>query len=97
MYQCVEQLIDSSSDNIGNSNDVSNESDNKSQDESESENDTDDEPENEPDEIEIKGIIYILEDDQVYVKNENGSKGKLYGIYSNGKVKKVSSHKNIEI
>jgi hypothetical protein len=39
-------------------------------------------------EIIIRGRQFILENDKVFVKKSNGSKGSLYGIYSNGKVKK---------
>ena len=55
---------------------------------SELEPDESDSGEDEVCEIIIRGRTYILENDQVYVKKFNGSKGLLYGIYSNGKVKK---------
>ena len=42
-------------------------------------------------EISIKNKIYLLEDSNVYVKRKNGTKGELYGTYSNGKVKRISS------
>jgi hypothetical protein len=36
----------------------------------------------------IKGITFIL-DNNIYTKLSNGSKGLLYGTYSNGKVNKI--------
>ncbi len=42
-------------------------------------------------EIKIKGEMYILEGNNVYSKNKKGTKAKLYGTYSNGKVKKISN------
>ena len=39
-------------------------------------------------EIIIRGRQFILENDKVFVKKSNGSKGSFYGTYSNGKVKK---------
>ncbi len=42
-------------------------------------------------EIRIKGVLYILEDNQVYVRTKKGTRGELYGTYSNGKVKKIQS------
>ena len=40
-------------------------------------------------EIKIKNQTYILEGYNVFIKNKSGKKGELYGIYSNGKVKKI--------
>lgn len=53
-------------------------------------------------EISIKNKTYILEGTYIYNKTKKGTKGELYGTYSNGKVKKVSSHvllikKDIEV
>lgn len=51
--------------------------------------------EQEYDELEIKGITYILEDENVYVKKDDGQKGQLYGYYKNYKftrIKKVKSN-----
>ena len=59
---------------------------------SESETDDSDSGEDSDDEvceIIIRGRTYMLENDQVYVKKSNGSKGSFYGTYSNGKVKKI--------
>ncbi len=36
-----------------------------------------------------KGNIYILDGDKLYNINEDETKGKLYGSYINGKVKKI--------
>jgi hypothetical protein len=47
-------------------------------------------------EIKIKNQTYILEGNYVFVKNKTGKKGEIYGIYSNGKVKKITS-KEIDI
>ena len=59
-------------------------------------NDQEDEEEKEEyDELEIKGITYILEDENVYVKKDDGQKGQLYGYYKNDKftrIKKVKSN-----
>jgi len=55
----------------------------------------DDAEEEEYDELEIKGITYILEDENVYVKKDDGQKGQLYGYYKNDKftrIKKVKSN-----
>ena len=57
----------------------------KSSDESESESDV-----CVIDEIKINGTLYILEGSHVYCKTKKATKGELYGIYSNGKVKKIS-------
>lgn len=54
--------------------------------ESESENDSD--SEDEVSEIIIRGRTYLIENNQVFVKKSNGTKGSFYGTYSNGKVKK---------
>lgn len=40
-------------------------------------------------EIKLNNQIYILEDTNVYYKNDNKTKGKLYGIYKNGKINKI--------
>ena len=60
-------------------------------------NDQEDEEEYEQeyDELEIKGITYILEDENVYVKKDDGQKGSLYGYYKDNKftrIKKVKSN-----
>lgn len=47
-------------------------------------------------EIKIKNQTYILEGNYVFVKNKTGKKDEIYGIYSNGKVKKITS-KEIDI
>jgi hypothetical protein len=55
----------------------------------------DEEKEEDYDELEIKGITYILEDENVYVKKDDGQKGQLYGYYKNEKftrIKKVKSN-----
>ena len=55
----------------------------------------DDAEEEEYDELEIKGITYILEDENVYVKKDDGQKGQLYGYYKNDKftrIKKVKTN-----
>jgi hypothetical protein len=49
----------------------------------------DSESDNEVCEIIIKGITFILENNNIYTKLSNGSKGLLYGTYSNGKIKKI--------
>ena len=49
----------------------------------------DSESDNEICEIIIKGITFILENNNIYTKLLNGSKGVLYGTYSNGKIKKI--------
>lgn len=41
-------------------------------------------------EIKVKGQMYILEGNFMYTKTKKGSKGELYGTYSNGKVKKLT-------
>lgn len=45
-------------------------------------------------EINIRNKQYILDGTKVFNKNSNGSKGELYGTYSNGKVKKILISKN---
>ena len=58
-------------------------------------NDQEDDEEEEYDELEIKGITYILEDENVYVKKDDGQKGQLYGYYKDNKftrIKKVKSN-----
>ena len=55
----------------------------------------DDAEEEEYDELEIKGITYILEDENVFVKKDDGQKGQLYGYYKNEKftrIKKVKTN-----
>jgi hypothetical protein len=44
-------------------------------------------------EINIKGKQHILDGNKVFIKNTNGSKGELYGTYSNGKVKRILKYK----
>ena len=39
--------------------------------------------------IEYKNKTYILEDNQAYKINENNKKGKLYGTFIDGKIKKT--------
>ena len=39
--------------------------------------------------IEIKGVKYILEDVNVFKILTNGSPGKIYGTYSDGKFRKI--------
>lgn len=46
-------------------------------------------------EINVKGKYYLLEGVNVYVKNQSGTKGELYGIYTNGKIKKTTKTKEI--
>lgn len=48
-------------------------------------------------EIIIKGQPYILDGINVFVKNKKGTKDALYGTYLNGKIKKVSQPKEIEV
>ena len=43
----------------------------------------------EDEEIEYKGKSYFLNNNNVYIKLDNGTKGPIYGIYKNGKVKKI--------
>jgi hypothetical protein len=50
---------------------------------------SDSESDDEVCEIIIKNITYILENNNIYTKLLNGSKGLLYGTYSNGKIKKI--------
>lgn len=47
--------------------------------------------------IEIKGIKYILEDSNVFEILKNGIKGKIYGTYLDGKFKKKSNKKDIDV
>ncbi len=52
-----------------------------------------DDSDNEPEEfveIKVKGQMYILEGNNMYIKTKKGTKGELYGTYTNGKVKKIS-------
>jgi len=39
--------------------------------------------------IEIKGITYILEDENVFIKTHNGQKGQLYGHYKDNKFTRI--------
>ncbi len=48
-------------------------------------------------EINIKGNYYLLEGVNVYIKNSSGTKGELYGLYVNGKIKKNPKQKDIEV
>jgi len=48
-------------------------------------------------EINIKGTQYILDGTKVFVKNQSGYKGELYGTYANGKVKKISKSKEFNL
>jgi hypothetical protein len=48
-------------------------------------------------EITIKDKQYILDGTNVYIKNNNGIKGEIYGIYLNNKVKKIIKTKKIVI
>jgi hypothetical protein len=42
--------------------------------------------------IEYKGNNYILEDNKLYNINEDNTKGKLFGSYIDGKVKKIKTN-----
>jgi hypothetical protein len=44
---------------------------------------------NEINEIKIKNISYIVNNMMIYIKNDDGTQGTLYGKYINGKIKKV--------
>ncbi len=46
-------------------------------------------------EINVKGTYYLLEGTNVYTKNQSGTKGELYGLYTNGKIKKTTKPKEI--
>ena len=48
-------------------------------------------------EINVNGKQYILDGTQVYNKNLSGTKGELYGIYLNGKIKKSKQPKEFNI
>jgi len=48
-------------------------------------------------EITIKGKQHILDGNKVFIKNLNGTKGELYGTYSNGKVKKLAKVKEFNL
>jgi len=48
-------------------------------------------------EIIISGKTYILEDNKVYMKTDTNTKGKLFGTYTNGKIKKIQLNKNIDL
>jgi hypothetical protein len=48
-------------------------------------------------EINIKGKYYLLEKDKVYIKNSSDTKGELYGLYVNGKIKKIIKNKEIDV
>ncbi len=54
-----------------------------------SESDSDSDTEEATLELNIKGKSYIVEGINVHVKNSDGSKGRLYGTYSNGKVTRL--------
>jgi hypothetical protein len=45
-------------------------------------------------ELMYKGVTYILDGNNIYEKNKDGNKGKMYGTYINGKIKKI---KEIEV
>ncbi len=53
--------------------------------------DSSDDSESEIEEIKIKGKIYLVDNDKIYFKNKDGSRGELYGSYINGKVKKIDN------
>lgn len=63
---------------------------------SESDTESDTEECNFP-EITIKGTQHILDGNKVFIKNLNGTKGELYGTYSNGKVKKLAKVKEFNL
>jgi hypothetical protein len=67
------------------------ESSGQSEDEEESEDEEDESGEYV--EIKVKGQMYILEGNLMYTKTKKGTKGELYGTYSNGKVKKLAGKK----
>ena len=45
-------------------------------------------------ELMYKGVTYILDGNNIYEKIKDGGKGKMYGTYINGKIKKI---KEIEV
>jgi type I restriction enzyme S subunit len=100
LYHCVDQLVNNSSiSNIDQTPTQQVETDDESEiNQLVVESDTESNNEEEI-EIEIKGKIYIKEGTNIYIKNKNGDKGKLYGIWSikNNKIKKISRTKEIEV
>ncbi len=48
-------------------------------------------------EINVNGKQYILDGNQVFAKNQAGTKGDFYGTYVNGKIKKVKQTKELDI
>jgi len=72
------------------------ESDNDSEDDSKDDEPEDDELE-EYEIIEHKDKQYILQDNNVYRINDDETKGKLFGSYTNGKVKKIKTVENVSV
>lgn len=48
-------------------------------------------------EINVNGKQYILDGNQVFAKNQAGTKGDFYGTYVNGKIKKAKQTKEFDI
>ncbi len=63
--------------------------------ESETESSSNSESEIEYMEVSVKGTKYLVENNKVYIKNDNGTKGEYYGSYKNGKV--IKANKDLEI
>lgn len=91
----IEMTIDKDEQQTEQDNEQQIEQDNEQQDneqhnDEQSSSDSDDEYEY----VERKGIKYILDDTKVYKINKKGFRGKLYGNYINGKVKKIKKDKD---
>jgi len=96
LYDCVDLTVNYNNPIMDNDNTVeeNDNSDKESNNDSEnnSDNDSDDESDDEEYEIiEYKGKDYILEGDKLFNINEDDSKGKIFGSYIDGKVKKIKS------
>jgi len=83
MYECVEYIVNQTiNNNIIDNNIIENDYENN--------NETYQEDNYiEYQEIEIKGKIYILDNENVHIKIKDGIKGELYGTYKNEKFKKI--------
>ena len=92
----VKKVVSITSDNEETNSDEDNE-DKTNSDEDKTNSDEDDESDSEYEYITYKNKEYILEDDNVYNINGDGSKGLIFGTYNNNKVKRIKSEVNIVV
>jgi len=86
LYDCVDLTVNYNNPIMDNDNSVEELEDN-----SDNEPNEDQSEDEEYETIQYKDTLYILENDKLYNINEDDTKGKLFGSYIDGKVKKIKT------